>query len=179
MKRAVLAVLLVMIVAIPALVYRHSIVGITLANRDAWMSSRRLSTALKGARAVTLIEYVPGKLIARKTATPDEITRLQSAASKSFRPFRPDIFGCWEPHHSLDIVRADGSDVIVEICFLCGKFGFLSDDESVVPLPPSLTKSLTLFFTSVGMRPKTYEEYLAMEPSTNDVQAEEAKNKLR
>src|SRR2546423_7174820 len=164
-----------LLVAVLLLALVLGITRIVFLDRDAWICSRRISTALKGARTVTLTEYVPGKLIARKTATPDEIARLRSAASKWFRPFRPDVSVCWEPHHSVEIVRADGSEVTVEICFLCGKFGFLSDDESVVPIPPSVNQSLTAFFTSIGMRPKSYEEYLAMEPSTGEPDNEKAK----
>lgn len=137
-------------------------------DRDAWICSRKLSKALRGARAVTLTEYTSGRIIAEKIATPDEIVRLQNAANKGLSPFWPNTSLCWEPHHSLQIIRADGSEVTVEICFLCGKFGFLSDNEPVVPIPGPLNRSLTEFYTSVGMRPKTYEEYLSIEASKTE-----------
>jgi hypothetical protein len=171
MKRSLLK--LSVAILLPALVV--GIAWVVLLDRDSWMCSHRISTSLNGARAVTITEYAPGRLIARKTATPDEIAHLRTAASQWFRPFRPDVSGCWEPHHSVEIIQADGSQVTVEICFLCGKFGFLSDNESVVPIPTSVKRSLTVFFTSIGMRPKSYDEYLAMETSTSDPYDEKAK----
>lgn len=173
MRKALLIVLVTLFLTVSAV-----IIAALFLERDSWRICRRLSADLKRARVVRLVEYVPGQVLARKTATPGEIARLQSAANIWRRPFRPDVTACFEPHHRLEIVRADGSDVIVEICFLCGKFALLSDDEPVVALPPSLDKSFTSFFTSVGMKPKTQEEYLHIELSEQNKQTEEAKKQL-
>ena len=157
MKRTVLTVLVVTVLsAISAVIVR-----IVLLDGDSWRASLKLSTALKGARAVTLVEYVPNAILARKTATADEIARLRNAANVWLCPFDPTYYLSCEPHHRLEIVRADGSEVAVLIAFGCKQFGF-TDDEKVVVIPPSLTKSLASFFASVGMAPKTSGEYDAI-----------------
>ena len=157
MKKGVLVAVLV------ALIIGVVVAGVIL-DLDSWRSCGRLRADLEGARAVTMEEYVRGKTIARKVATPDEIVRLQNASRTWRRPFYPDVANCFVPHHDLEITRSNGSKVIVQICFLCGQFGFQSDEKPVaVALPPSLSGALTVFFTSVGMKPKTYEEYRDIE----------------
>jgi hypothetical protein len=135
-------------------------------NGDSWRTSHRLSEALVGAREVTLIEHVRGKIIAQKMATPDEMARLQNATSRWLRPFKPETNLCFYPHHRIEIRRANGPIETVEICFLCQGFTFVDNEEfNTVALPPSLDESLEAFFTSVGMRPRTWDEYTAIEQS--------------
>jgi hypothetical protein len=142
--------------------------GFVYLDRDAWLSSRRLSTALDGARKVVLVEYSGDVEIARKTATSDEISQLRNATSTWPRPFFPSGYLCFEPHHRIEIVRADGSQWISAVCFLCDKFA-LDEEPFLAPLPPYLAKSLSTFFTSVGMAPKTSDEYTVIAGSRKAV----------
>jgi hypothetical protein len=158
MKRTSLKVVVVMLLVPLVLV----IAGFVIVDRDAWLSSRTLSVALRDARSVGLIEFTHGTIIARSTATPDEIARLQKAANVWIVPFVPKAFYCFEPHHRVEILRADGSHLNVEVCFLCEKFT-LENESRLIELPPALSKSLASFFASVGMVPKTQEEYLRRE----------------
>jgi hypothetical protein len=142
-------------------------------NGDSWRMSRRLSEALVDARAVTLIEHVKGKIIAQKIATPDEIARLQNATRTGLRPFKPNMAQDFNPHHRIEIRRANDSIETLDICFHCEAFSFLVNDNDdkymydPAALPPSLDKSLTVFFTSVGMRPRTWEEYSEIQSSVD------------
>jgi hypothetical protein len=127
-------------------------------DRDAWKSSARLATALKDAREVVLVEYSGDVEIARKSATPNEISQLYNAASAWPRPFVPSGYLCFEPHHRLEVVRADGSRWIAAICFLCDKFA-IDEEPYLSPLPPSLANSLASYFISIGMTPKSESQY--------------------
>lgn len=133
-------------------------------DRDTWTTSQKLLTTLKGARSVVLVEHTGNIEIARKTAKPDELQRLRDAVNVSPRPFVPKTYLCWIPHHTIGIVRADGSEVNVDICFTCRKFA-IEDLPFVAPLPPYLAGPLWSFFASVGMTPKTDDEYRSIEIS--------------
>src|SRR5436190_7644888 len=150
MKRIVLIILTVIVVLAAALVVR----AFVRRDRYSWATSRSLSVALQNSHGVVLVEHSTGVEIARKTATPEEISRLQKAISVWPRPFVPEIYSCWVPRHSIEIVRADGSQVSADVCFSCGKFG-IEDLPFVAPLPPYLGKTLATYFASVGMAPKT------------------------
>ena len=165
MKRIVLIALTVIVVLATAAV----VSAFWKLDRYSWATSRSLSGALQNARSVVLAEHSGGVQIARKTATPDEISRLQKAVGPWPRPFFPESYMCWVPRHSIEIVRADGSQVSADICFSCGKFG-IEDLPFVAPLPPHLGKTLAAFFASVGMAPKTEEEYTKIEISAANAQ---------
>ena len=149
---------------------------------DTWMSSYRLSNALRNARAVTFVEFTPARAggvldVARKVATPEEIARFRSATSPWFLPFEPRSALCSQPHHCVEIVRADGTALTFYVCFLCLNF-FLDPSEEMggaIELPPPWERSLSSFFASIGMAPKTDEEYTALDHS--EISAEEAKAK--
>jgi hypothetical protein len=135
--------------------------GFVYLDREAWVCSRQLTTAVNGARQVVLVEYSEDVEISRRVATPEEISRLRKATGDWPRPFFPKAFLCFIPHHRIEIVRADGSEMRSDVCFLCDKFA-INDGPPFAPLPPYLAKSLTTFFTSVGMAPKTSDEYAAI-----------------
>jgi hypothetical protein len=153
------------------------IAGFVFLDRDAWGSSRRLSAALQGARKVELFEYAGDVEIARRTATADEISQLRNAVNIWPQPFFPSGYLCFEPHHRIEIVRADGSRCISAVCFLCDKFA-IDEDPYLAPLPPYLAKSLVSFFTSVGMAPKTADEYATIEASKRSNPHQEANSRL-
>jgi hypothetical protein len=137
--------------------------------RDAWISSRRLSGAIHNARSVTFKEFTRGdsreSILAQKAATPEDIARLQRATNPWFLPYKPHGTLCFEPHHRVEIVRADGTECIFAVCFLCDDFRWDSPEASTsywaTELPPAWRRSLISFFTSIGMAPKTQEEYSA------------------
>lgn len=140
--------------------------------RDTWKSSYRLSQALRDARSVTFVEFAPVKsgefVLARKTATAEDVARFQNAISPWFLPYGPRGSCCFHPHHRVEIVRADGTALTFLVCFLCENFMLhpRAADASTggeVPLPPSWQKSLSSFFVSIGMAPKTAEEYSAFD----------------
>lgn len=151
------------------------IAGLVFLDRDGWISARRLSGALHSARKVVLVEYSGDLEIARRTATADEISRLRNATSVWPRPFFPTAYLCFIPHHRIEIVRADGSEVTSEVCFLCEKFA-IDNGPPGAPLPPYLGKSLASFFTSVGMAPKTHDEYSTIEIFARQLQREKTTN---
>ena len=164
MKKTLISVLIV-ILMIPVALW----VGGTLyRERDAWTSSFQLSNALRNARSVTFVEFAPAKsgvfVLSRKRATPKEIAQFRSATGPWFLPFEPTGALCHEPHHYVEIVRADGAKLTFFVCFLCRNFSFDPSDPnagSAFDLPPSWQKSLSSFFASVGMAPKTQDEYSA------------------
>jgi hypothetical protein len=153
---AVLGVAAVVVIA--AVRYSHS---------NVWQNTRRLATALDGARKVVLLEYVEGVEIARKTATPEEVSRLRRSL-----PSLPHLFEmagglCFIPHHEITVEGTDGSNTSFAICFSCENF--MSSDGTgqesgylYSSLPPSLRRPLASFFTSVGMPPKSDDEYSAL-----------------
>jgi hypothetical protein len=129
---------------------------------EAWSSSHRLSAALKDARGVSFVEFtrgmISGELIfSRVTAKADDIARLKTATSPWFAVVPPWKAMCFTPHHRVEITHSDGSQTRFEICFLCHNFAFGNEPE--VSLPSSWQRSLAAFFTSVGMPPRTSEEY--------------------
>lgn len=149
--------------------------------RDTWKSSYRLSQALRNARSVTFIEFAPAKsgsfVLGRKVATPKDVARFQDATSPWFLPYGPSGALCSRPHHRVEIIRADGTALTFFVCFLCGNF-YLEPEASdastggAVDLPPSWEKSLSSFFASIGMAPKTDQEYSAFDQrDSNDQNA--------
>jgi hypothetical protein len=166
MKKILIAVLIATVL-VPLAV---TVGGVVYLNRDTWKSSYRLSNALRNARSVLFVEFThgfrPGEsgfVLARRTATADDISRFRRATGPWFLPFERRGPLCFEPHHRVEIVREDGTELTFSVCFLCGNFDvFTPDDASAgteVDSPPSWDKSLRSFFTSIGMAPKTREEY--------------------
>jgi len=164
MKR-ILVVVLVTIGLIPIVV---AVGGVMYFDHDTWKSGYRLSKALRNARSVSFTEYTPadegGVILARRAATVEDISRFRRATSPWFLPFKPQTSLCFFPHHSVEIVAADGTELTFLVCFLCSNFDLISEDPDVstgwaVDLPPSWDKSLRSFFASIGMAPKTQAEY--------------------
>ena len=125
-----------------------------------WLNSRRVASALDGARHVELVEFIGEVEITRRVATPDEIRRLRGAISMWPHPFDAKglAYLCFDPHHSIEIIRSNGSRLECKICFLCKEFS-LDEGPTFALLPSYLEGPLSSFFDSVGMSPKTSEEY--------------------
>jgi hypothetical protein len=172
-------------IVLVAILFSSIVVGLgqlAFLERGTWMSSYSLSNALRKARSVTFVEFTPNEtgvlVLGRKVATPEEVTRFQNAISPWFLPFEPQSALCSQPHHRVEIVRADGTQLTFYVCFLCGNF-FLEPAELEIggtpPLPPSWERSLSSFFASIGMAPRTSEEYFSFDHT--DWTSEEAKAK--
>ena len=135
------------------------IAGFALLDRQTWAVSRRLSEALDGARSVTLVEYENNLEISRRSASPDEISQLRNMTRNWWRPFVPTSgYLCFEVHHRIEIVKADGAESNAAFSFLCEQF-VIENESTPVPLPHYLKELFAAFFTSAGMAPKTYDEY--------------------
>ena len=161
MKRIVLVIL-----SVAFFLVMVSVMGVL--DRNTWTTCRSLSRALQDARSVTLVEYARKVDIVRRTATPDEISRLRNMTRMWWRPFLPTSgYLCFEAHHRTEIVSRDGTESSSAISFLCEQF-IIENGSSPVPLPRYLKESLRAFFTSAGMAPKTYEEYSTLERSGRD-----------
>ena len=90
--------------------------------------AERLSNALTNARSVSLVEFerdiwrTERELVFKRVASsPAQISLLRAAtgawvASVSARAM------CYQPHHRVEIIRADGSEFHFEICFHCDNF---------------------------------------------------------
>jgi hypothetical protein len=177
MKKTLIVILAAIVVVPIAL----AVGGLTYLERDTWKSSYRLSNALRSARSVSFVEFTHAKsgsfILDRRAGTPDDISRFRRATSPWFLPFKPHGALCSEPHHYVEIVSADGTKLTFYVCFLCGNFFFdpPAADASTggaVDLPPSWDTSLSSFFASIGMPPKTHEEYLAYyDREANDPEA--------
>lgn len=171
-------------------VYLFSAIAIVLGqfgylSRNTWKSSFALSKALRDARSVRFVEFVPLKpgelILAQKSATPEDVARFRSATSPWFLPYAPHGSCCFEPHHRVEIVRADGTALTFLVCFLCGNFlldpsATDADTGGEIDLPSSWRESLSSFFASIGMTPKTSEEYSAFAP--RDPNDQDAKTEL-
>lgn len=139
---------------------------ISILDVPSWSVLRRLSIDLKGARSVTLREYAWDTTLAQRKIASDDIERLRRIVGKWPRPFYSK--GClgFEPHHDIEIVRADGSEITISICFLCQTTVLYRDGDRAYPhdLPTYVDQPLIAFFASVGMKPKSQEEYDAYQP---------------
>jgi hypothetical protein len=146
---------------------------VVLRDYDSWITGRRVSVAVQNARAVTLLEYVPGAILAKKEATPEELARLREATRLWYLPFvSADPLGCNESHHTIVVTDLSGAETSLDISFVCGRFG-IPEEEIGGVLPRHLTKSLETFFASVGMKPRTWKEYSEIEKAARKIKSGE------
>src|SRR4051794_17210253 len=93
-------------------------------SQDTVRHARALSNALTNARSVTLIEFErglvgPELVFNRLAASPQQIAALHSATGWWFAPIPRGRRNCLDPHHRVEIVRADGSTLRLDNCFHC------------------------------------------------------------
>ena len=139
---------------------------LTLAFRDVLISaarlsvntceaSRRLSSALEGARSVEFIEYTEQEGDRLKIiANPEQIAQLTRATTYWLIPSRPKPGLCFNPHHRVEIVKADGSVFKFAVCFECNGFE-LNDPpwSNLFVLPDPWNDSLAGLLKSMKMKP--------------------------
>ena len=138
-------------------------------------SSRSVDGALQDARSVTLTEFVQyfdasGGDVARReqvlsslSASTEQVSHLRRATAGVVAigfPLAHKL--CFDPHHRVEIVRADGSRLRVDICFQCDNFRL--GDGAIETLPRSWIPRLTEFFITAGVPVRTAEEYAELRP---------------
>jgi hypothetical protein len=124
-------------------------------------SSRAVSGALRDARSVTLSEFVQyfdmsGSELARRE-------RVLSTVSASDEQVRQLDKLCFDPHHRIQVVRPDGSDLRLDICFQCDNFRL--GDGAIQTLPRPWLPRLAEFFAAAGIPVRAAEEYSKLHPN--------------
>ena len=151
---------------------------VIIPSQPAWNYARTLSAAMKDARAVTLVEFersFSGRVelvFQRVAATPAQMAALRSATSAWYAPIPRWKANCYNPHHRIEIVRADGSKLRFEMCFQCQNFKW--GEEGLQTLPLSWSEALKNFFTANGMAPRSdYDAMTRQHPDYRRYQEDE------
>jgi hypothetical protein len=164
---------------ISALILFALLIGVfvILPSASDWSESRNISDALTDARAVTIAEFTrildfsddtPEREVTLQniTATPEQIARFHSATARFVSFGLPRAHArCWTPHHRLEIIRRDGSSFRVEICFQCTNMKLTPGH--IFSIPARWLEPLHDFFTSIGMPPRTGEQYEQLAKNPN------------
>jgi hypothetical protein len=151
----------ILLLLLPVAAVAAFIFGVAIPSQMAWKSARTLSDALTDARSVTLVEFQQEMfglelVFSRVPASREQIVALRTATGAWMAPIPHRSTTCYQPHHRVEIIRADGSEFRFEVCFQCQKFvmGRLG-----ATLPESWREPLADFFTAAGMPPrKDYSE---------------------
>lgn len=135
-------------------------------SRGSWAVSRKLSDALNTAQSVTLVEFEESSVDVRQElvfqrvpATTKQIEALKKATGPWFAPIPSKSMACFEPHHRVEISKADGTILRFTLCFSCGNFGLGSHFGSI---PEVWFGPLRNIFTDAGMPRRTFAEYETM-----------------
>ena len=100
----------------------------------------------------------PDLVFNRVLATPQQIAALRSATGAWHAPIPPWRVMCFEPHHRVEVVRADGSILRMDICFHCQNFKL--EGSRAITMPTVWRDRLAQFFTSAGLPPR--DDYSAL-----------------
>ncbi len=83
--------------------------------------------------------------------TSSQVAQLKTALFPSLDYSGNTFLSCiFEPHHRVEIVRADNSVFVIEICFVCGE---LDVGRGQRILPDGWENSLKTFISSLSLRP--------------------------
>lgn len=134
-------------------IYRKDLRIIAIHSAETWNASGSISLALDGAKSVAFIEFDDTGDTSRVAAGPAEIAELLRATNRWIVPSGPEGSLCFDPHHRVDVVRADGSKFHFIICFECRNFQLDSPRTTIIGLPYPWRKSLTALFRAAGMKP--------------------------
>jgi hypothetical protein len=142
--------------------FRKAFLSIARFSVDTHEASQRLSRALDGARSVDFVEYSErqGDRL-RVTANAEQIAQLRRATTYWLMPSRPKPGLCFNPHHRVEIVKADGSMCRFAVCFQCN--GFQLDDPpwgDLFVLPDRWNESLASLFKSMKMTPFGFSDQM-------------------
>jgi hypothetical protein len=147
------ALLVLIVLLTVGFAYRRELMTTLKHSVNTWSASDTISHALDGAASVTLVEFNDTGDTIRAAAGPQEIAQLRRATTRWLAPSGPEGALCFEPHHRVDVVRADGSQFHFIICFECRNFQLDSPRTGIIGLPYPWRKSLTGLFKSAGMKP--------------------------
>jgi hypothetical protein len=140
-------------------------------------ASLLLDRALREAQSVTITELVQYfdtsgrelepryRVLSSMIPSPEQVEELRRATSGVITigfPLRQKR--CFDPHHRVEIVRADGSFLRLEICFECDNFRF--DDGPIQTMPRSWLQRLPTVFGHVGILIRGREEYAKLNPNS-------------
>jgi hypothetical protein len=140
---------------IPAFAFSHVLLSIVRLSAYTWEASRRISHALDGARSVEFVEYAEreGDRL-RIAATPEQIAQLRHGTTYWLIPSRPKPGLCFNPHHRIEIVKADGSLFKCTVCFECNVFEITDPPwTNLFVLPDPWNESLANLLESMKMKP--------------------------
>ena len=139
-------------------------------------ASRLLDRGLRGAQSITITELVQYfdtssrdpepryRVLASIIPTPEQVEELRRATSGVITIGLPlSHKRCFDSHHRVEIVRADGTFLRLEISFECDNFRF--DDGAIKTMPRSWLQHLPSFLESVGSPIRGREEYAKLNPN--------------
>ncbi len=163
------------------------VLSLLVRSRSSWKDAHTISEALEGAKSVSLVEFYrgiagPELALDRKKASARQIADLRSAVGGWFAPSPFGMAMCFEPHHRVEIVRADGSMFCFTICFECRNYALVSGADPSVrvgatngSLPTPWVYSLSRFFSLAGMPPREdYRELVKKHPDYHLIEEAEA-----
>lgn len=150
-----------------------------------WREAQPLQQALARPQTVTLAEFIPDGFQGEDPLRPDQILQTATATKEQVERLRaiteprlfslPDItnmgFRCYIPHHRVEIVDADGRRFVFDICFSCNRMK-AGDWYDLIPM--DWHDPLWRFFADAGMRPRTSDEYHALEDRPQPREEDEA-----
>lgn len=151
-----LALLVLVILLSVGLIYRIDLMRVADYSVGAWSASDRISNALDGAKSVVLVEFDDTGDTIRVAAGPKELAELRRATNRWVMPRIPEVFMCFDPHHRVEVVRADGSSFQFIICFGCRNFELNPPQTGFIALPDPWRQSLTALFKSAGMMRRSF-----------------------
>jgi len=139
-------------------IYRDAMMMIARHSVHSWSASARISRSLDNAKSVVFVEFDETGDTVRVAAGPKEVAELRRATNRWLIPSVPKPGLCFDPHHRVDVAKADGSMFQFAVCFECR--GFLLEDSAyrnIFTLPDPWIKPLAALFKSVGMNPLNAE----------------------
>ena len=151
-KRGFLLLALVALLA-AGFIYRRNLMILAEHGVNNWNASDTIARALDSATSVALVEFDETGDRIRVAAGAKEIAELRRATSRWLVPSLSGGALCFDPHHRVDVIRADGSPFHFIICFDCRNFQLDSPRTGIIGLPYPWRKSLTALFRSAGMKP--------------------------
>jgi len=139
-------------------------------------ASLSLDRALRGAQSVTINEFVQYfdtsgrdpepryRVLSSIIPKPEQVEELRRATNGFITIGSPlSHKRCFDPHHRIEIVRADGSFLRLEICFECDNFRL--DEGTIKTMPRSWLQRLPTVFGNVGVLIRGREEYAKLNPN--------------
>jgi hypothetical protein len=172
--RLILGLLLCLLIA--TIAFDDVLMSVARLSVQTYIASRRLSRALDGARSVQFVEYSErGGDRLRVTGDVERIAQLRRATTYWLMPSRPKPGLCFNPHHRVEIVKADGSLLQFAVCFQCN--GFQLDDppwSNLFVLPDPWNESLARLFNSMKMAPFNFPD-----PMDTSERREKAKTTIK